>query len=163
MVLIFDEQFAWLYPSVHPSILTDFEDGLSVSRVKTAIVTPTCINWTRTLILLSCHLIMMSWRHPNVELNSFRYYFSWQFIIFTSKSNIYTCTVCCCHSVVCQAFVCEYPTVWRHPDPHSRAACVHNNIIFKQLIGSHWWISRTHWASEVQITSKTGLVWSGIC
>ena len=29
--LIFDEQSASLYPSVHPSILTDFEDGLHVS------------------------------------------------------------------------------------------------------------------------------------
>ena len=27
---------AWLYPSVFPSILTDFENGLSVSIVKTA-------------------------------------------------------------------------------------------------------------------------------
>ena len=30
-VLVFAEQSAGLYPSVHPSILTDFEDGLSFS------------------------------------------------------------------------------------------------------------------------------------
>ena len=39
MVLILDGQSAWLYPSVFPSILTDFQDGLSVSSVKTAIDT----------------------------------------------------------------------------------------------------------------------------
>ena len=38
-VLILDGQSAWLYPSVFPSILTDFQDGLSVSSVKTAIDT----------------------------------------------------------------------------------------------------------------------------
>ena len=30
-VLILDEQFAWLSSYVYPSILTDFEDGLSIS------------------------------------------------------------------------------------------------------------------------------------
>ena len=30
-VLILDEQFACLYPSAYPSILTDFTDGLSIS------------------------------------------------------------------------------------------------------------------------------------
>ena len=136
-----------------------------ILKMKTAIFTPICINWRRILILFSCHLIMMSWRHRNVELNSFRYFFFLDSLIFifTSNSNNYNCTVCCSHSVVCQAFVCEYSTVWQHPDPHSRAACVHDNIIFEQLIGNHWWSSRTHWANEVQMTSKTGLVWSGIC
>ena len=38
MVLILDGQSAWLYPSVFPSILTDFERGLSFCSVKTAIV-----------------------------------------------------------------------------------------------------------------------------
>ena len=36
MVLILDGQSAWLYSPVFPSILTDFEDGLSVTNVKTA-------------------------------------------------------------------------------------------------------------------------------
>ena len=31
---LFDGQSAWLGPSVFPSILTDFEDGLSISSVK---------------------------------------------------------------------------------------------------------------------------------
>ena len=39
MVLILKGQSAWLYPSVFPSILMDFEDGLSVSSVKAAINT----------------------------------------------------------------------------------------------------------------------------
>ena len=38
MVLILDGQSAWLYPSVFPSSLTDFELGLSFCSVKTAIV-----------------------------------------------------------------------------------------------------------------------------
>ena len=38
MVLIFDEQSAWLYPSVHQSILLDFEDGYPSLSVKAAII-----------------------------------------------------------------------------------------------------------------------------
>ena len=85
-------------------------------------------------------------------------------LIFTSNSNGNSCAVCCSHSAVGLAFVCEDSTAWQHPDPLSWTACAQNSVISKQLIVVHVWITTsTNWASEVQIASKTGLVSSGIC
>ena len=85
-------------------------------------------------------------------------------LIFTSNRNGNSCAVCCSHSVVGLAFVCEDSTAWQHPDPLSWTACAQNSVISKQLIVVDVWITMsTNWASEVQIASKTGLVSSGIC